>query len=102
MFRGECFRKNFFLQSCPSSIFSQKQWVKKLKWLIITGKLFIVLLFWGKKQFLKHIDTGITNKLRFAHYRVEVTNFEGADSSSSGVSENESEEILAYSGKIYL
>ena len=38
----------------------------------------------------------------FAHYRVEVTNFEGADSSSSGVSENESEEILAYSGKIYL
>ena len=40
--------------------------------------------------------------MRFAHYRVEVTNFEGADSSSSGVSENESEEILAYSGKIYL
>ena len=38
----------------------------------------------------------------FADYRVEVTNFEGADSSSSGVSENESEEILAYSGKIYL
>ena len=102
MFRGECFRKNFFLQSCPSSIYSQKQWVKKLKWLIITGKLFIALLFWGKKQFLKLIDTGITNKLRFAHYRVEVTNFEGADSSSSGVSENESEEILAYSGKIYL
>ena len=77
--------------------------MKKLKWLIITGKLFIALLFWEKKNhFLKHIDTGITNKLRFAHYRVEVTNFEGADSSSSGVSENESEEILAYSGKIYL
>ena len=102
MFRGECFRKNFFLQSCPSSIFSQKQWVKKLKWLIITGKLFIALLFGEKNNSLKLIDTGITNKLIFAHYRVEVTNFEGADSSSSGVSENESEEILAYSGKIYL
>ena len=76
--------------------------MKKLKWLIITGKLFIALLFWGIKSFLKHINTGITNKLRFADYRVEVTNFEGADSSSSGVSENESEEILACSGKIYL
>ena len=43
----------------------------------------------------------VTNKLRFLHYRVEVTNFERADSSSSGVSETESEEILA-SGKIYL